>query len=241
MTDLTATDAATSELAETLRRADPAALLVPSHILRRVIKRHRGLGGLGLQVPHRKCYVVDRDELLALASREELRIPADRDLAEMLVLLTEPETADVTKLGPALLRLRYWRLLFHAFVHLTLDRLFEDGKRGEADAASRMVALGTIEFDEARAVLRQENLLLTPRDDRITYVEFAALYLELRSFDPRRLSHYFPGLGDHARVDRLLAEDVDRKSLFARTRLEGAAEPGCDVELQEYSPESFYC
>ena len=43
-----------AELEKVLSAADPAALLVPPRILRRVIKKHSGLTGPGLQVPHRQ-------------------------------------------------------------------------------------------------------------------------------------------------------------------------------------------
>ena len=44
-----------------LSAVDPSAVLLPRRILRRVIKRHNGLGGLGLGVPHRKSTILDRD------------------------------------------------------------------------------------------------------------------------------------------------------------------------------------
>src|SRR5262249_42659290 len=50
-----------AELGRLLRAADPAALLVPARLLRRVIKRDRKLTGLGLQVPHHKSYVLGRE------------------------------------------------------------------------------------------------------------------------------------------------------------------------------------
>ena len=40
---------------------------------------------------------------------------------------------------------------------------------------------------------------MPPRDDVTAYVEFAALYLELRHFMPTLLPHYFPGLTEHER------------------------------------------
>ena len=51
----------TAELQRLLSGADPSALLVPPRLLRRVIKQERGIPGMGLQVPHRKTYVVRRD------------------------------------------------------------------------------------------------------------------------------------------------------------------------------------
>src|SRR5215472_12937879 len=79
-----------AELQEILSAADPAALLVSPRVLRRVIKQDCGIAGIGLQVPHRKTYVIGRNALLALADREELGVSAARELPETLVLLGCP-------------------------------------------------------------------------------------------------------------------------------------------------------
>src|SRR5262245_28028753 len=105
------------ELGRLLRAADPAALLLPSRLLRRVIKRDRKLAIVGLRVPHRKSYVIGRDALLALVDRDELGIEPDRELPVAVILLERPESDDLaaTPRGEALVV--YWRLLFHARVH----------------------------------------------------------------------------------------------------------------------------
>src|SRR5207244_1411302 len=65
--------------------------------------------------------------------------------------------------------------------------------------------------------------LLHPADDRAVYVEFAAIYLELRHFEPDLLPCYFPAIEDPSRIDSLLAEDIPVDDLLARCRPEGAA------------------
>ena len=50
-----------SELAEAVHARDEAAYLVEPRVLRRVIKADRDITTLGLQVPHRKSYVVHGD------------------------------------------------------------------------------------------------------------------------------------------------------------------------------------
>src|SRR5262245_22614369 len=47
-----------AELSQQLRSTDPAALLVPPWLLRRVIKEERKVLGLGLRIPHRRCFVI---------------------------------------------------------------------------------------------------------------------------------------------------------------------------------------
>src|SRR6184192_2702238 len=82
----------TVELQRLLSSADPAALLVPPRLLRRVIKQDRGVPGIGLQVPHRKTYVVGRDALLAIAARDELGVAAGAELPATVVLVGLPDT-----------------------------------------------------------------------------------------------------------------------------------------------------
>src|SRR3981081_2195781 len=79
------------ELGRLLETTDPAALLVAPRLLRRIIKYDRKLTHLGLQVPHRKSYVIGREALLALASRADLAVPHERELPAMLVLLARPD------------------------------------------------------------------------------------------------------------------------------------------------------
>jgi hypothetical protein len=101
-----------------LSAADPSALLVPPRILRRVIKKHGGLTGIGLQVPHRKSYVIGQDVLLQIADYADLRIKYSRALPDTLLLFPAPDLAKFRALPPGAMLLEYWRLLFHARVHL---------------------------------------------------------------------------------------------------------------------------
>src|SRR6185369_8723588 len=153
----------TGELQRLLSGADPAALLVPPRLLRRVIKQDRRIPGMGLQVPHRKTYVVRRETLFAIAERDELGVAAASELPPTVLLLGCPETwlASHTR-SQALLR--YWRLLFHARIDQALDQQFADGKLSEAALREKVQRLGQVEFEEACQVLRQEDFLLPPED-----------------------------------------------------------------------------
>ena len=71
-------------------------------------------------------------------------------------------------------------------------------------------------------MLRQEDFLLPPRDDFSTYVEFVAVYLELRYFARHLLPAYFPELRDIGRVDDIVGQDLDAAGLLAATRPAGA-------------------
>ncbi len=214
-----------ARLEQALLAADRAVCLAPPRILRRVIKADRRLVGLGLRVPHVKSYVIARDALLRLADRDELGLAPERDLPDTVVLLVRPEPDKLAALSAEQALVLYWRLLFHARVHVALDARLAEGRLTDAGIRHRIQRIGPTEFDAIRGVLRQENFLMPPRDDRTAYVEFAALYLELRHFAPSLLPRYFPGLTDRAGIEALLAGDVDANEVLARSRPPGAPDP----------------
>jgi len=55
-----------------LLATDPAAILTPPRIVRRVIKQVANVGGIGLRVPRRKTFVVSRARLLTIVDPLEL-------------------------------------------------------------------------------------------------------------------------------------------------------------------------
>jgi hypothetical protein len=220
------------DLGRLLARTDPAVLLVPPRILRRIIKQDRNLGGLGLQVPHRKSYVIGRDALLRIADHDELGLPPDGRLPDMVLLFPRPEEVRLSLRASERTLLKFWRLLFHARVHVALARCRAAGKLPEPEVHARIRRIGATEFNEARQVLRQERFLLPPGgvnadcgEAFAEYEEFAALYLELRHFAPQELPAYFPSLLRHDEVDAVLAQDVDAAGLFAACRPPGAPDP----------------
>jgi hypothetical protein len=229
----TAIGLSVAELELVLRQAEPAALLVPPRILRRVIKKDQNLGGLGLRVPHRKSYFLKRDALLQIANRFELGVAADRELPAEVLLFAQPDAARLAAQPREQTLLEYWRLLFHVHVHLALARRRADGKLHDDAVRDRVARIGETEFDEVRSVLRQDAFLLSPDDSAAVYEEFAAVYLELRFFARERRASYFPDLTDFKAVDGVIAEDVDADAIFAATRLLGAAKPVGDESMVE--------
>jgi hypothetical protein len=174
------------------------ALLVEPRILRRVIRRHRGISDLGLAALHGHCYTLPKADLLRLAEPAELGVAADA-LADTPILL--PSDTPAARVAPR---------VFHARVHQALATR----RLTPALVRERVHRIGQTEFDEIRFILRQDDLLLPPRDDAETYVEFAAMYLELKTFLPAQLARTFPTLHDTGRIERLLAEDVDAAALL---------------------------
>ena len=214
-----------AELAGALHQADGSAFLVLPRVLRRVIKQHRRVAGFGLQVPHRKTFVIDRAPLLELVDPAELLPePSDR-LPETVLLIAAPDTDHLVSNPAGEALRRCWQLLFHLRVHLTFEQRLAHRQLTPAGIRERIHRIGQTEFDEIRAVLRHEDLLLPPADTSQVYIEFAAVYLELRFFAPRVLRRYFPTIDRLESIDAILAEDVDADRLFRETRLPAADLP----------------
>ncbi len=196
MDEGTASDRASTSLAAL------GAIAVDDATLRRLIKARLGLRGAGLRVPHHHCFVVPRDTVATV-----------RDVAAL------PDSVLVVAADAGAPPLELWRLLFHARVHLELDAKPE---LTIEVCRERIDAIGQAEFDEIRGVLHQEHLLIPPGDERAQYCELVALYLELRCFQPDAIEHTFPAMRDLARIDAVVARDLDAATVLAATRPPGA-------------------
>jgi hypothetical protein len=191
------------------------AVLVEDRLLRRLIKRHRHVPGMGLQVPHAVGYALPKAELALHLDPTELTTELDRLPARVAVITGR--RAELARGAPAAW-CAAWRAIFHAHVHHAFDALVDAGKLAAADVRQRINTIGQIEFDEARLVLRQEDLLLPPADDVGAYVELCALYLELSFFAPRTLAKTFPILHGSPAIGATIALDVDGPALLAAAR-----------------------
>ena len=224
-----------AELEDLLRIADPTAFLVPARIVRRVIRQSSLAGGIGLRVPHRKVFAIGRQELLSIVDSAELDVRDRADLPDTVILIARPSVESLEGMTSEQVLTKYWRLLFHARVHLTLDAAVAEGRLNDEELQERIRQIGASEFEEIRLVLRSEDLLLPPKTDMVVYTEFVAVYLELRTFAPGLLASYFPSLQDLLYIDEVLRRDVDVDGLLAATRLAGAPHPGGDgAELERH-------
>lgn len=205
-----------------VRTTEPRAFLVRPRILRRVITQDRQLAGLALRLPHRKCYVIGRDNLLALADPDELGAQPGQSLPDTILLLPQPSEAWLEAAPAEEVLLHCWRLLFHARIHAELEERRKSGRLSAAAVRTRVRRIGPTEFDEIRLVLAQEAFLLPPRDEVSTYIEFVAVYWELRCFARALLPRYFPGIEDFGALESVLGEDLDAAQLLEATRLPGA-------------------
>ena len=210
------------ELEATLLAVDPAVLLVSPRLLRRVIRLDRRIGTLGFNIPHGKTYLLPQDRLFDCVSRFELELDPSRRLPEVVLLIERPEEETLARCPPGEILREYWRLLFHIRVHQELEQRIAAGHLTDDVLLDRFHQIGSTEYAEIRAVLQRDDMLLPPRSDAATYIEFAAVFLELLYFAPDQLPWQFPILLQPDRVAERLAWDVDHRSLYAATRLPGA-------------------
>ncbi len=233
-----------AELQQALRAADPAAVLVPARVLERLIQGQNQLSALFGQVPHRKSYVIDRPTLYRFVDPDELELEPDRLLPYTVILLARPtEPNYLTTVDRGDILLSYWQLLFHASIHRQLRQQVSEGKLTPIQVRERIEQIGVNTFAEIRMVLDQEKCLLPSgdeADETEVYIEFAAVFLELRFFAANLVPIYFPGLSDLTKIDSLLARDIDAKELFARTRLEGASQPVVRSDTRSDESHDYY-
>src|ERR1041384_4679153 len=94
------------------------AVLLEDRVARRVIKKHRRLPGMGLQVPHAQCYVLPRAEIEKLVDRDEMGVEVGALPAQVVIFGGEREGLEA---GEREAMTRAWRLIFHAHVHRAFD------------------------------------------------------------------------------------------------------------------------
>lgn len=217
-----------AELRAVLGEVDGRAVLVEGSILRGLIARLSGRRW-GRSGAHRKCLVVETARLGAgdmqgvwPEGMQEGLCPAG---VSRVLLIEAPDGERLGKEGEwGAILLRTWRLLFHASVHAYLEMLLERGALTASVVQARVHGLGRSAFDEAQAVLREEEMLLPGvlGDDVHVYIEFVATYLEFKFFSPHLLQRYFGNL-DEAHVDAVLEKDISGLSLYWEARLPGAS------------------
>jgi hypothetical protein len=232
-----------AELQQALRETEPAAVLVSPRVLNRLIQGQNQLSSLFAEVPHRKAYVVERSTLYRYVEQDELELEPDRLLPTTVILLSRPSPNTLATLERDTLLILFWRRLFHARIHLALQQQVNEGRLNTAAIRERIETIGVSAFAEIRMVLDQEQCLIpngVEASETSVYIEFAAVYLELRYFAANLLPIYFPGLDDRANIDALLARDVNADELFQATRLDDAPTPVIRTDTSSDESHDFY-
>jgi len=200
-----------------IREADPAAFVVASRIVRRVIRHEIDLPTLSTRIPHRKSFHLSGERARQIVTNDELGLENGATLPETVILLARPEEHEWEAMTVSALREHLRRLHFHARVHVSLEERQASGLLDQQAVRDRINRIGYTAFDEIRSVLTQEAFLLPPVDTISEYVEFAAVFLELRYFAPDMLTSYFPSLDNIACIEDILAEDVDAGAVLQMT------------------------
>ena len=230
MPDRTDNPMTSEELAAAIRAVDPQAVLAPRHVIRRVIRSHRGITGLWRSTPHRKTYVIQGEEIGRYADPEEFDLPSDHAWPARVLLIERPQPRRMRLATPQDLLRDAWRLLYHARLDAHTAELVATGRLTLEAAQRRWDQLSPAVRDEVRGVLESERFLLLPVDTLAVYREFLAVVLELKRFVPRALPVYFPSVEDWDMVERLLGADVDAEGLFWSSRPAGASLPALPLE-----------
>lgn len=228
---------ASSRLAQAdaaVQAADGTAFPVSQRVLKRVITQDLGLTGLGLNLPHRKSWILASPRAQQLVEPDELGLGSYDTLPAHVLLLARPEDEELDRLTVGEMCLRYWRLLFHIRVHRALDAVIESGGLTAPLIRQHVEALGQVAFDEIDVMLQREKYLPPDHTRAMAFVEFAAVFLELLHFQPTWLRAYFPALSNPTAAEEMLATYVNGADLLAETYVEGAprepvAEPSEDA------------
>ena len=210
------------DLEQRLRRVEPGVLLLPAKLLRRVIRRDRHWNWLTFRLPHQQNYALSKERLAELFRLLEEPPPAG-ELPEQLILLSglapKMPVALSTDGQRQMLLAYYWRQLFHARMHRSLQPLSED------QLQQRIDALGESLWEEIRLTLTQERLLLPPVTDASRFEEFSVYFWELKFFAPHLLPWAFPSMRDVPAVAAMLGQQVDAAKLLEQTRPDGIVDP----------------
>lgn len=209
-----AADSFSADVEQIFRRQAPATFFLAARVMRRVLRNELEITSPLIRLPHRKTYVIDRDRLLWLAARDELGAEPNSTLPARLMLISRPEDDTLARFDREKLLRYYWQLIYHAHLDFHLQDAVASSRMSLALLRERIDRIGQTEFDEVRAVLRQESMLLQPDDQRSVYAEFVAVYCELEKFAPDLLPVYFPSLRDRELVRRVIDEDCPADRLF---------------------------
>lgn len=229
-----------AELQHLLHQVDPAAVLVSPQVIEKVIQQVCNLPAVPWEVPHRTSYVVDRQDLFRHIEQEDLNLNPEHLLPPTVILLLRPSSDRLVSDSRESILGEYWRRLFHAGIHLHLEQLWRDGRLTLAEIRRRIDEIGYSEFQEVRRVLVEDRYLLAGASEETAYIEFAAVFLEMRFFAANLLPLSFPSLSEPAAVEQVVSRDLDAAALFTRTRLPGAADPVPRTDTSSDESHDFY-
>lgn len=167
-------------------------------------------------VPHARLYVLERSELRGLIATDDLSVQLS-GTHDRVVLIARPNGGEH---GGRQLLDNVRGAALHGAVHVLLESRVRDGRLNAAEVRRRIDQLGRAEFEEVRAILNHDDLLLPPGGDLKVYIEFAALFVELYFFKPELLVTTFPGIESPEAAVSVLRQDLDVEDLARRAAVE---------------------
>jgi hypothetical protein len=207
-----------SDVEQRLREQQVGIYFVMPRVVRRVLQNELDIASPLQQPPHRKCCVLQRDRLLWLVARDELGVDDRVELPEQIILIAQPDEHQLETMARDELQRYYWRLMFHARIDYEMLARTSRAQMSTFELRSRIDRIGQSSFDEIRSVLRSEQMLMRPDDDRNVYAEFVAVYHELQAFSPHLIPLYFPSLATPEIVLETIRPECDAKTLLEETR-----------------------
>ncbi len=201
-----------------LREEQVGVFFVMPRVVRRVLQSELNITSPWQPPPHRKCCVIARDRLLWVVARDELGVDSQAKLPEQLILIAQPEEDQLATMTRPELQRHYWRLMYHARIDFLMMKRTRRDQMSAADLRRRIDLIGQTSFDEIRSVLRAEQMLLRPEDDRNVYAEFVAVYHELSAFAPHLVPLYFPSLTSSKDVLAVIGAEVNASEILDATR-----------------------
>ncbi len=207
-----------NDVEQRLREQQVGIYFVMPRVVRRVLQNELDIASPLQQPPHRKCCVVQRDRLLWLVARDELGVDDHIELPEQIILIAQPEEHQLETMTREELQRHYWRLMFHARIDYEMLNRTSRAQMSTSELRSRIDRIGQSSFDEIRTVLRSEQMLMRPDDDRNVYAEFVAVYQELHAFAPQLVPLYFPSLPAPEIVLDTIGPECNAKILLEETR-----------------------
>ncbi|MEI8017850.1 MAG: hypothetical protein WCH39_06580 [Schlesneria sp.] len=207
-----------SDVEQRLRDQQVGIYFVMPRVVRRVLQNELDIASPLQQPPHRKSCVVQRDRLLWLVARDELGVDDRIELPDQIILIAQPEEHQLETMTREELQRYYWRLMFHARIDYEMLARTSRARMSMSELRSRIDQIGQSAFDEIRSVLRSEQMLTRPDDDRNVYAEFVAVYHELQAFCPHLISLYFPSLPASEIVLNTIGPECDAKIILEETR-----------------------
>ena len=191
--------------------------------IRDVIQMHQNLGLLDLYVPHTEEYTLPKEDFLNIAKLEMpdiySSIGSQENLPDIVILLREPTSKELSTYSLLHFRRYYWSLIFHGEIHKIQMQWEVENKISDHDIHTFIESIGRNIFEEIRYVLFHENLLFDQHNDREVFYEFIAYFLQFYNFAPQSLVKIFPILTNYEEIYKKIVElGFDVEQLLIRSR-----------------------